>query len=132
MNLEFSIGESREHQKRFSKLKSKVWIAINWISNDKASLIFKTQRDLVVSIKGKAEYIKWDYIGSNLIAMQKENHNHVLKIETETESIIIIKNSADDSFIFLIEESLFEQGINNLDKIKEYIINNLLTNNNPL
>ncbi|MCC9167055.1 hypothetical protein [Pontibacter harenae] len=122
MNLDFSLKSFTENYYTFQILKNKVWIVSEWIGDDISFIIFEPNNNLLLIKKGVVEKIKWEAVGKNRIIINRKEGSYIFKIELSEENLIVLKADNDDSFIFLINEPLYLQGIKSNEEVLNYLI----------
>lgn len=120
MNYNFSVKSLFDQNKVFSFFKDQVWVVLDWMDEDKTSLIFKSSNVLLLTKKGKVQKLTWEIVGKDLIIINRDEESFLFKIEYHEKNIIVLKNDERSSLVYLINEPTFNAGINSKIKILNY------------
>ncbi len=85
------------------------WVVFDDIINNKITYIFRENNDLIISINGKAEIAKWEYIGNNsLLIKRNDGTNYVFKHGFFDENILALKIDSKEQYAFLVNENKYD------------------------
>lgn len=106
------------------------WVVFDDIINNKITYIFRENNDLIISINGKAEIAKWEYIGNNsLLIKRNDGTNYVFKHGFFDENILALKIDSKEQYAFLVNENKYDGELNSLDRIVDFLNKKYLVSN---
>lgn len=107
-------------------LTNKHWVVIDDISNNKNVYIFRTNSDLLLSHNGKVEKAKWEYLGNNSLLIDKKEESFLLKLGFFDENILAFKLDGKNEYAFLINENKYDDELNNIEKVADFLTKNYI------
>lgn len=110
-------------------LTNKHWVVIDEFSENKNVYIFRKNNELLISINGKVEKAKWEYIGNNSVLIDLKDESYLFKHGFVDENILALKVDSKDQYAFLVNESKFEEGLDSIKKITDSLSNKYIETN---
>mgnify|MGYP000574609120 CR=1 FL=1 len=126
---------------RFSKklddlttLTNQHWVVVDELINSKSIYIFRSNSELLISLNGKVEKAKWEYIGNNSLLIDKKDKSYLFKHGFLDENILALKVDSKEEYAFLVNENKYEGELNSFSNIIEFLSKNYLNKRkfNPL
>lgn len=100
-----------------SLLQNQHWIFLNEIDKSKQVFIFRSNKELLISVNGIVEKGKWDYVGNKSLFIESNNQNLLLRHGFLDEDILLLKIDSTDNFLVFINESKFSNEINTVEDV---------------
>lgn len=97
------------------------WVAIDGIEDTKTVYIFRQNGDLLISINGKVEKAKWEYLGNNSILIDRKNGSYLFKHGFFDENILALKIDSRNEYAFLVNENRYNGELNSIESIVEFL-----------
>jgi len=119
--LQEIIPKIKQYSKKLDNLSiltDKNWICLDELLNTKSTVIFRSNRQLIISQNGIVEKGEWDYINNSSLLLETKTISFLLKFEFIDEYFIALKRDSSDNFLVFINESKFDFEINNLSDLK--------------
>lgn len=98
-------------------LTNQQWVVIDEIDNAKTVYIFRQNNELLISKNGKVEKAKWEYLGNNLLLIDRKDESYLFKHGFFDENILALKIDGKDEYAFLVNETRFDRELNSLENI---------------
>lgn len=99
------------------------WVVIDEITSGKTVYIFRPNNELLISKNGKVEKAKWEYLGKNSLLIDLKDGSYLFRHGFFDENILALKVDGKKEYAFLINEPIFEKGLNTIDNITNYLSN---------
>lgn len=99
------------------------WVVINEIENSKVVYIFRSNNELLISKNGRIEKAKWEYIGNNSLLIDIKNNCYLFKQGFFDKNILALKVDGEESYAFLVNETLSSEELNSIEKINSFLNN---------
>ena len=124
--------------KRFSQklddltiLTNQHWVVIDEETDEKVVFIFREKdNQLLISGNGKIEKGTWEYLGNNSILIDRKDGSFLFKHGFIDDYILALKIAGKDDYALLVNESKFEDNINSISSILDFLQNKYLNHNN--
>lgn len=97
------------------------WVVVDEITNSKNVYIFRTNNELLISLNGKVEKAKLEYLGNNSLLIDRKEDSYLFKHGFLDENILALKVDSKDEYAFLINETKFDGELNSINKIAEFL-----------
>jgi len=115
------IKQYSERLDNITLLTSKHWVLLEELDRSKSVYIFRSNKELLISINGRVTKAKWEYIGNEAILIDIGNESYLLKHGFFDENILALKIDGLNEYALLVNESKFDQTLNTLEKISEVL-----------
>jgi hypothetical protein len=99
------------------------WVVIDEIENSKVVYIFRSNNELLISKNGRVERAKWEYIGNNSLLIDIKNNCYLFKQGFFDKNILALKVDGEESYAFLVNETLSSEELNSIEKINSFLNN---------
>lgn len=106
------------------------WVVINEIQSSKCVYIFRSKGELLVSINGKVEKGKWEYLGNNSLLIERTNETYLFRHGFYDENILALKVDGKDEYAFLVNETKYDSTIDSIDKVLDFLRKRYLSKTN--
>ena len=134
--MKIYITELFQSLKQFSRklddialLTNQHWVVLSELENSKIVYIFLANSDLLISCDGNVEKAKWQYLGNNTLLIDRRNESLLFKHGFFDENILALKIDGKTEYTFLINESKYDDELNSLEKIKDFLVKKYLKKN---
>ena len=126
---------------RFSKklddlttLTNQHWIVVDELMSVKNIYIFRSNNELLISVNGKVEKAKWEYLGNNSLLIDKKDESFLFKHGFLDENILALKVDSKEEYAFLVNENKYEGELNSFSTIIDFLTKKYIKNlnTNPL
>ena len=114
--------------KQFSKklddltlLTNQHWVVIDEIENSKLVYIFRRNNELLISKNGKIERGRWEHIGSESFLIKKPDGDFLFRHGFFDENVLALKVDGVDEYALLINQNNYEEDINSVDKVIDFL-----------
>lgn len=97
------------------------WVSLGDIHDEKKVFIFRSNKQLLISINGIVEKGTWDYIGNQSILIEIKNDSFLLRHGFLDEYIFALKLDGTQSYAFLINETKFNTELNTIQDVLSYL-----------
>jgi len=97
------------------------WVVIDEIQNSKYVYIFRSNNDLLVSIDGRVEKGKWEYLGNNSLLIERKNETYLFRHGFFDENILALKVDGKDEYAFLVNENKYNSTIDSIEKVSDFL-----------
>ena len=108
-----------------SLLTGQHWVVIDEILESKSVYIFRPNNQLLISKNGIVKKARWDYIGNNSILIDIGEDSYLFNHGFLDENILALRLDGGNEFFILLNQSRFHEGLNNIQKINEFLTQNL-------
>lgn len=122
---------------RFSKkldnltiLTNQHWVLIERITEAKYIYIFRSNNELLISKDGRVEKARWEYLENNSLLIDRKDESLIFKHGFVDENVLAIKIDSKEKYAVFINESKYNNELNNIDQIAEFLYLKYLSNNN--
>jgi hypothetical protein len=110
-------------------LTNQQWVVIDEIDNAKTVYIFRQNNELLISKNGKVEKAKWEYLGNNLLLIDRKDESYLFKHGFFDENILALKIDGKDEYAFLVNETKFDKELNTLENVFMFLNEKYLDTN---
>jgi hypothetical protein len=115
--------------KRFSRklddisvLTNKNWVIVEEELSEKTVFIFRDKENqLLISGNGKIEKGTWEYLGNNSILIDRDSGSFLFKLGFIDDYILALKIDGKEEYVLMVNEIKFEEEINSISKILEFL-----------
>lgn len=97
------------------------WVVIEGINQSKTVYIFRQNNELLISKNGIVEKARWEYLGQNSLLIDRKEDSYLFKHGFFDENILALKIDSKNEYAFLVNESKFEEELNSLESIVEFL-----------
>jgi hypothetical protein len=97
------------------------WVSIDDIISTKTVFIFRTNNELLVSINGKVEKERWEYLGNKSLLIDKKNESFLFKHGFFDENILALKVDSSEEYAVFVNENKYEGELNSIDKVFDFL-----------
>ncbi|MBK6732009.1 MAG: hypothetical protein IPG60_13965 [Bacteroidetes bacterium] len=97
------------------------WVLIEEGSNVKTVYIFRSNNDLLISLNGKVQKAKWDYLGNRSLLIDIKDDSYLLKLSFHDENIAALKVDSKEEYAFMVNEEKYFTGINSISNIIKFL-----------
>ena len=104
------------------------WVVIDEIERSKNVYIFRNNNELLISLNGRVEKAKWEYLGHNSILIDRKNESFLLKHGFFDENILALKIDSKEEYAFLVNETKFDKELNSIEGIVRFLDQKYLQN----
>jgi hypothetical protein len=105
------------------------WVVIDGIERNKTVYIFRNNNELLISLNGKVEKGKLEYLGNKSLLIDNQEGSYLFKYDFNGQNIIALKIDSKEEYAFLVNENRYEGEINSLEKVIDFLTKTYL---NPL
>ena len=102
-------------------LTNKHWIVIDDQNNNKTVYIFRTNNELLISMKGKVSKAKWEYVGNNSILIDIKEESYLFRHGFFDENVLALKIDNRNEYAYLVNEHKHESELNSISKIESFL-----------
>jgi hypothetical protein len=113
---------------RFSKrlddltiLTNQHWVVVDELMGSKSIYIFRSNNELLISLNGRVEKAKWEYLGNSSLLIDKKDESYLFKHGFLDENILALKVDSKDEYAFLVNENKYEGEINSFSNIIDFL-----------
>lgn len=125
---------------RFSKrldnitlLTRQPWVVIDETTNSRLVYFFRSNREILISLNGKAESARWELLGDHSLLIRRSNENIIFKHGFFDETILALKLYDNrEEFAFLVNEDRYDDGLNSIEDINGLLQQRYLPPDMPL
>ena len=100
-----------------SVLANKHWLVLDEDMSVKQVFIFRTNGDLLISVNGKIEKARWEYLGANSLMIERSNESLLFKHGFLDDQILALQLDSENAYAILINEDHFKQSIPSLKEV---------------
>lgn len=97
------------------------WVMIDDVTNVKSVYIFRDNNQLLISLNGKVEKAKWEYLGHNSILIDRKEDSYLFKHGFFDENILALKIDSRNEYVFLVNETRYNIEINTIDSVNHFL-----------
>lgn len=97
------------------------WVVIDDIDLNKYVYIFRQNNELLISVNGKVEKAKWEYLGQNTLLIDRKEESFLFRQGFFDENILALKVDSKNEYAFLVNETKFYKELNSVEAIKEFL-----------
>ena len=84
------------------------WVSIDEIAHTKTVFIFRTTGDLLISVNGRIEKAKWEYLGNKSLLIDKSSESLLFKHGFFDEDILALKLDSVEEYAVFVNENKYE------------------------
>ena len=100
------------------------WVLIDEVENSRVKYIFRSNNELLICKKnGSVEKAKWEYIGNNSMLIDIKDNSYLFKQGFFDKNILALKVDGEESYAFLVNETLSSEELNSIEKINSFLNN---------
>lgn len=111
-------------------LTNQLWVSLDNIQSSKIVYIFRNNNDLLISINGRVEKGKWEYLGDKALLVEKASEIFLFKHGFFDENILALKIDSSEEYAVFVNESKFDGELNSINKISNFLRYHYLENKN--
>jgi len=109
------------------------WVLLDELEHTKTVYIFRQNDELLISINGKVDKAKWEYLGQNSILIDLKDQSFLFRHGFFDENILALKIDSKEEYAVLINESKYRGELNSLGAVlsflnQKYLISPPITN----
>jgi hypothetical protein len=97
------------------------WVSIDGILSNKTVYIFRTNNELLISINGKVEKEKWEYLGNKSLLIDKKTESYLFKHGFFDENILALKVDSSEEYAVFVNESKYDGELNSIDRVFDFL-----------
>lgn len=103
-------------------LTNKHWVVIDEVLNKKVVYIFREKNSqLLIAENGRIEKATWEYLGNNSLLIDKGDGSYLFKHGFVDDTVLALKVDGSDEYALLVNESKFDNQLNSLNAILEFL-----------
>jgi hypothetical protein len=113
---------------RFSKkldnvtlLTNQHWVVLDELMNSKTVYIFRPTGELLISINGKVEKAKWEYLGKDSILIDLKEGSYLFRHGFFDENILALKIDSKDEYAMLINETSYGKELDSITSVNTFL-----------
>lgn len=97
------------------------WVSIDNILVNKTVYIFRTNSELLVSMNGKVEKAKWEYLGNKSLLIDRSTESYLFKHGFFDENILALKVDSSDEYAVFVNENKYDGDLNSISKVFDFL-----------
>jgi hypothetical protein len=97
------------------------WVSIDDIAINKSVHIFRANNELIVSVDGKVERGKWEYLGNKSLLIDIGSTSYLFKNGFFDENVLALKVDGSDRYALFVNENHYNGELNSLDKVVDFL-----------
>ncbi|MEN9906957.1 MAG: hypothetical protein RLZZ540_98 [Bacteroidota bacterium] len=97
------------------------WVIVGDNDNNKIIYIFRQNNELLISLNGKVDKAKWEYLDKSSILVDTIKGSYIYKHGFLDEKILALKIDSHNDFFFLVNESILQHELNTTEEVLEFI-----------
>lgn len=122
-NIIPKVKRFSEKLDNISLLMNNHWTVVDESSNSRMVYIFRDNNQLLISNNGRVSKASWEYLGDNLLLIDNKSDSFLFKLGFFDSNILALKVDSKNEYAFLINENKFDEIINTVDDINQYLSN---------
>lgn len=107
------------------------WVMLDGLGVSKTTYFFRENGDLIISVNGKVEKSKWEYLDKNSILISIREQCYLFRHGFFDENIMALKIDGKDEYAVFINESKYDLEIDSIDEVtgllNKYFLNKYLS-----
>ncbi|HRO46700.1 hypothetical protein [Agriterribacter sp.] len=112
-----------------TKLTNQHWVSLGDINQTKKVFIFRQNNQLLISENGIVEKGSWEYLGNQSLLIDTKQESYLLKHGFFDENVIALKLDSTDSYAFFVNESKYDNELNNINDVIRFLNDKYLKEN---
>lgn len=100
------------------------WVVLDELSQSKTVYIFRPNSELLISINGKVDKAKWEYLGQNTILIDLKEQSYLFRHGFFDENILALKVDSKEEYAVLINESKYQGELNSITAVINFLKQN--------
>ena len=97
------------------------WVMLDGLGLSKTTYFFRENGDLVISVDGKVEKSKWEYLDKNSILISVREQCYLFRHGFFDQNILALKIDGKDEYAVFVNESKYDGELNNLSSVIEFL-----------
>lgn len=97
------------------------WVMFDDLGTSKTTYFFRENGDLIISLDGRVEKSKWEYLDKSSILIGIREQYYLFRHGFFDEHILALKVDGKNEYAIFINESKYDSEINNLDAVAGYL-----------
>jgi hypothetical protein len=97
------------------------WVSIDNLTAKKTIYIFRNNNELLISMNGKVEKAKWEYLGNKSLLIDKATESYLFKHGFFDENILALKVDSSDEYAIFVNENKYDGDLNSIDKVFDFL-----------
>ncbi|WP_163709979.1 hypothetical protein [Mangrovibacterium lignilyticum] len=99
------------------------WVTVDELQNSKTVYIFRQNNDLLLSVNGRVQKAKWEYLGNNSILIDQGEECFLFKHGFFDEKILALKVDSADEYVILYNEDKIPVPLNSIEEVRDFLVN---------
>lgn len=105
-----------------TKLTNQHWVSLGDIADGKKVFMFRDSSKLLIAENGIIiDRGTWEYLGNQSLLLETSNGGYLLKHGFFDENVIALKLDSTDKYAFFVNESKYENELNNIGDILKFL-----------
>ncbi len=97
------------------------WVFISGEETIKYIYIFRRNNELIISVNGRVEKGKWEYLGNNSILIEKKDESFLFRHGFFDENILALKVDGKEEYAFMVNEIKFGKEITSAEEVVKFL-----------
>ena len=97
------------------------WVMLDELSGLKTTYFFRQNGELIISLNGKVERAQWEYLDPTSILIDLRKQSYLFRHGFFDENILALKIDGKNEYAIFINESKYDQELNNLDAVSTFL-----------
>jgi hypothetical protein len=97
------------------------WVSIDDIMTTKTVYIFRTNNELLISINGKVEKAKWEYLGNNTLLIDKKTDIYLFKQVFFDENVLALKLDSSKEHAVFVNENKYDGELDSIGRVLDFL-----------
>ena len=98
------------------------WIVIDEVSNSKTVYIFRSNNDLLISVNGKVQKARWEFLGNDSLLIETKDEMLMFKHGFFNKEILALQLDGQQGFALLLNEAVFSGESKSFKEIEDYLV----------
>ncbi len=104
------------------------WVVLDELKQSKTVYIFRAKGELLISVNGKVDKAKWEYLGQNSILIDLKEESYLFRHGFFDQNILALKVDSKNEYAVLINESKYQGELNSISAVINFLNQNYLIN----
>ncbi len=104
------------------------WVVMDDVTQSKTVYIFRSNGELLISLDGKVDKAKWEYLGHNSLLIDHKEDSYLFKHGFFDENILALKIDSKEEYALLVNETKYKTELNTYKQVIDFLSNTYLEN----
>ncbi|KOS07725.1 hypothetical protein AM493_17990 [Flavobacterium akiainvivens] len=97
------------------------WVVLDEASQTKTVYIFRNNGQLLISVNGRVQKARWEYLGNNAILIDLHDESYLFRHGFFDKNVLALKVDSANEYAVLINESRYRADLNSIAAVLDFL-----------